>query len=150
MTRRRWWLVGIVALLVLVRAALPAIVRWQAEKRVSELLHADVRIGDVDLGLLRGAVALEDVALRPAVSPDATPEAKAAAEAAPPVVGWKRFAVNLRWLMLLRKTIRLSDVELDEPSVAVDRLADGELNLLAFVPAAAGGEPPAKPAEPAA
>jgi len=150
MTRRRWWLVGIVTLLVLLRAVLPEIVRRQAETRASELLHAQVKIGDVDLGLLRGMVALDDVGLRPVPPPDATPEAKAAAEGAPPVVGWKRFAINLRWWPLVHKTVRLEDVELDEPIVAVDRLADGELNLLAFVPVAAGGEKPPAPEEPGA
>src|SRR5262245_1093858 len=145
MTRRRWWLVGIVTLLVLVRAVLPEIVRRQAQTRVSDLLHARVTIGDVDLGLLRGVVALENVGLRPALPPDATPEAIAKSDAEPPVIGWERFMVNLRWWPLVHKTIRLEDVELDEPSVAVDRLADGALNLLAFVPAAAGGEKPATP-----
>ena len=47
MTRRRWWLVGILALLVVVRVALPEVIRRQAETRVSELLKARVQIGDV-------------------------------------------------------------------------------------------------------
>ncbi|HWP66492.1 MAG TPA: DUF748 domain-containing protein, partial [Candidatus Limnocylindria bacterium] len=148
--RRRWWLVGVVGFVLLIRAALPEVIRRQLETRASELLQARVQVGDVDLGLLGGAVALEDVALRPAVAGGAPApvEAQPAESAEPPVVAWRRLAVNLRWWMLARKVVRFSTVELDEPRVALDRLADGELNLLAFVPAGeAADAPPADEAE---
>ncbi len=110
--------------LLIVRAVLPEVLRGQIETRASEALQATVRVGDVDLGLLRGAVALEEVAVR---ARDAAPEDR-------PLLAWKRFAVDVRWLPLLWKTIRFATIELDEPDVAVDRLQSGELNLMALVP----------------
>ena len=83
---RRWWWAILLAVLVVVRAILPAVVRSQIEQRASAALHANVRVGDVDLGILAGAVALDDVAVRAA---DAAPDAD-------PLIAWKRFAVNLR------------------------------------------------------
>src|SRR5262249_30247121 len=65
---------------------------------------------------------------------------------APRLFAWKRLAVAVRWLRLLRKTIRLRELVLESPRVAVDRLQDGEINLLALVPAEPTGAPwPAPP-----
>jgi len=136
--RRRRWLVALGILLVL-RAALPAVLRAVLASRAAKLLNARVAIGDVDLGLLRGVVVLEDVAVRAPLPPGAAPPP--AVDAEPPLVAWKRFAVNVAWLSLLRKTVRLESVELDEPRIALDRLASGDLNLAALAPkgkAAAG------------
>src|SRR5207249_540802 len=127
--RRRRWLVALGILLVL-RAALPAVLRAVLASRAAKLLNARVAIGDVDLGLLRGVVVLEDVAVRAPLPPGAAPPP--AVDAEPPLVAWKRFAVNVAWLSLLRKTVRLESVELDEPRIALDRLASGELNLAAL------------------
>src|SRR5262245_20825052 len=129
--RRRRLLLLACAVLIAVRAALPAVVRRTLETRASEALHARVTIGDVDLSLLRGGVVLEDVALRAAAAPASDG----------PLVAWKRFAVAVRWLPLVRRIVRLRTVELDRPEVTVDRLEDGRLNLTALV---------AGPAEPAA
>src|SRR5436309_317145 len=126
--RRRRWLVALGILLVL-RAALPAVLRAVLASRAAKLLNARVAIGDVDLGLLRGVVVLEDVAVRAPLPPGAAPPP--AVDAEPPLVAWKRFAVNVAWLSLLRKTVRLESVELDEPRIALDRLASGDLNLAA-------------------
>src|SRR5262245_43526516 len=90
--RRRRLLLLAFAVLLAVRAALPTVVRRNLETRASEMLHARVTIGDVDLALLRGGVALEDVAVRAADAP-ATDV---------PLVAWKRFAVSVRWLPLFR------------------------------------------------
>src|SRR2546426_1869021 len=101
--RRRRWLVALGILLVL-RAALPVVLRAVLASQASKLLNARVAIGSVHLGLMRGVVALEDVAVRPPAPPGAAEAATPDAE--PPLVGWKRFAVNLAWLSLLRKTVR--------------------------------------------
>jgi hypothetical protein len=134
---RRWWWAILIALVLIVRAVLPEVVRRQLETRASEALHATVKVGNVDLALLTGGVALDDVTVR---ALDAPPE-----EA--PLVGWKRFAVDLRWLPLFHKTIELATVELVEPQVALDRLQSGDLNLMALVPKS---EAPAAPATEAA
>jgi len=135
--RRRRWLVAL-AILLVTRAALPAGLRALLASQAGKALHARVEIGDVHLGLLRGVIALKDVAVRPAASAPAP-------STEPPLIAWKRFAVNLAWLPLFHKTLELESVELDEPRVALDRLASGEINLMALVPK--GEAPAAKPAE---
>src|SRR5213593_1543605 len=122
--RRRRWLILLGALLV-VRAALPEVVRRVLVSQVSQRLRTRVEIGDVDLALHRGGVALKDVAL---YSP--TP----LAPEEPPLVAWQRFAVELRYLPLLWKTVQLRRVELEGPHVALDRLASGDLNLRRLLP----------------
>ena len=133
--RRRRWLVALAVLLV-VRAALPEIVRRVLVTQLSERLRTRVDIGDVDLALWRGGVALKDVAVH--APPPAPPDDA-------PLVAWKRFAVELRYLPLFVKRVRLRQVTLEGPRIAVDRLADGAVNLQRLIPPAA----PAKEAEPA-
>ena len=83
---RRWLLVLLV--LVIVRVALPEVLRRVLISQASQALRARVEIGDVDLSLLRGGVALEDVAIWASPTPTAAgasnaPSAQAAAESAP-------------------------------------------------------------------
>src|SRR5262249_56927431 len=66
----------------------------------------------------------------------------------PPLIEWKRFAVAVRWLPLFRKTIRLRDLVLESPRVAVDRLQDGGFNVLALVPTTSAEPTPAAPPPP--
>jgi len=165
--RWRRWLVVLVVL-VIVRVALPEVLRRVLISQASQALRARVEVGDVDLSLLRGGVALEDVAIWESPTPTAAgatnaPSAQAAtaptvaadppaapspsAEPSPPVavsepvakrdkplIAWKRLAVELHWLPLFRKTVQLREVVLDSPHVAVDRLANGQINLMALVP----------------
>ena len=121
-SRRRRWLV-LLGVLVVLRAALPEVVRRVLVSQLSQRLRTRVDVGDVDLALHRGGVALEDVAL---YAPDAP--------GAPPVIAWKRLAVELRYLPLLWKTVQLRDIELEGPHVALDRLASGDLNLRRLLP----------------
>jgi uncharacterized protein involved in outer membrane biogenesis len=86
--RWRWWILA-VAVVIAVRAALPEILRRVLISQASEALKARVEVGDVDLFLLHGDVALENVSVREAAAsptPSARREAVArayAAEAAP-------------------------------------------------------------------
>lgn len=123
--------------LVALRAALPWALRSLLASQASEAVHARVEIGDVDLALWRGGVALEDVAVRAADEP-------AGGTTEPPLVGWKRFAVELAWLPLFRKNIVLRSVELDAPRVALDRLKSGDFNLMALMPKGSGEEKPSE------
>jgi len=123
-----------------VRALLPDVVRRVLAAQASKALRARVTIGDVDLALLRGAIALDDVAVRPAAAPGAADE--------PVLVAWKRLVLSVRWLPLMRRTVRLRALELDGARVALERRADGTLNLAALVPAgspAPAGTPPPAP-----
>src|SRR5262249_9697925 len=100
---RRLWLVVLGAILVL-RIALPYVVRpvlaWQASKAT----NARVDIGDVDLALYRAGIALNDVAVRPA---GWTPEHD---NGDPPLISWKRLAVAVHLLPLFRTDLPLPGV----------------------------------------
>src|SRR5262249_57079592 len=108
---RRLWLVVLGAILVL-RIALPYVVRPILASQASKATTARVDIGDVDLALYRAGIALNDVTVRPA---GWTPEHDTGD---PPLISWKRLAVAVRWLPLLRKTIQLRELELESPRVA--------------------------------
>ncbi|TMA47699.1 MAG: DUF748 domain-containing protein, partial [Deltaproteobacteria bacterium] len=144
--RRRRWIIATVVVLVL-RAALPLVLRHVLASQATKALHTRVDIGDVDLSLLRGGAALKDVAVYASTAPAATEDG---VPAEPPLIAWKRFAVGIRYLPLFRKAVRLREVALDGPHVALDRLADGSLNLQALL-APSPSAPPAtpQPAEPA-
>jgi hypothetical protein len=124
---RRFWLI-VLGIALALRIALPYALRPVLESQASQRLNARVDIGDVDLALYRAGIALEDVAIRPA---GWTPETDTGDR---PIIAWKRFAVAVRWLPLLWKTIQLRELELESPRVAIDRLQDGDLNLSALVP----------------
>jgi hypothetical protein len=143
---KRWqrWAVALGIAGLLLRIALPYALRPLLASRASRAINAHVEIGDVDLALYRAGIALDDVTVRPA---GWTPETD---NGDPPLIAWKRFAVAVRWLPLLRKTIQLREIVLESPRVAVDRLQDGGFNILALVPAspAEPAHPPASPAPP--
>ncbi len=123
--------------MVVVRIALPYVVRRVAESQANAAVAGRVTIGDVDLYLMRGAVALDDVALH---MENAPPEE-------PPVVGFKRFYVNVGLLPFLFRTVRIQRVELDGLAIDVDRQADGTILLPTLRPPPADAPPP--PEEPA-
>ncbi len=136
---RRFWVVAL-CVTILLRIALPYALRPVLESQASQAINAHVDIGDVDLSLHRAGIALDDVAIHPA---GWTPET---ATGEPPLIAWKRFAVAVRWLPLLWKTLQLREVVLESPRVAIDRLQDGGLNLMALVPQSEP-DPAAAPAD---
>jgi len=130
--RRRRYVVALVVLVLLVglRIALPSIVRSQIEKQANAAITGQLTVGDVDLWLLSGAVALKDVALR----------AEGMAPDVPPLVAWKRIYVQVGYFGFFRHTVRIKDFALDGPSVHLERLASGAVPL-------PGLRPPPAPAE---
>jgi Domain of Unknown Function (DUF748) len=117
---RRRVAVGLVVLLLLgVRAWLPSWLRTEIESQAGANLTGTLHVGDVDLWLVRGAIALEDVQFR--LDGDR--------EEAPPFAAWSRLYVNLSWLSLLGGTVRLQTVEIDDPVLALDRTRAGEVPL---------------------
>ena len=138
--RYRRWIV-VLGVLLAVRAALPWVLRPLLAARASEALHARVDIGGIDLALWRGGITLRDVAVRAA---GAEPNAEEA-----PLVSWKRFAVAVRWLPLVHRTIQLRELELESPRIALDRLESGELNLMALMAPAPSPSSPAPEPTPA-
>ena len=157
----RRWIIALVIVIV-VRAALPLVLRSVIASQASKALRARVEVGDVDLALYKLGVALTDVAVYTAnpstgsgdasggPTPSATPAATAESQAAPaattaaerPLIAWKRFAVSVRWLPVFKKNVVLRDIELDSPRIALDRLPDGTLNLMALAPPSAEAPAP--------
>ncbi|MBY0280262.1 hypothetical protein K2Z84_33435, partial [Candidatus Binatia bacterium] len=81
---RRWWAIAlyvVVALVIGVRVALPYVLRRVIETQGETFLAGRVKVANVDLWLLRGAVAVEGVELigdRPVVTASVPPAASAA------------------------------------------------------------------------
>ena len=134
--RARWIALAAIGLLLAVRIALPAIVRSQIEAQAKAAVAGTLKVGDVDLWLIRGAIGLDDVTFRADGQP---------AEA-PPMAAFGRLYVNLGWFSLFRRTIRLQSVELDAPVVNLERDANGALQLPALVPSPP--EPEGEPSPP--
>ncbi|MBM4269032.1 MAG: DUF748 domain-containing protein [Deltaproteobacteria bacterium] len=140
---RRWWplswrgwtLVGLLLLVIALRLALPAILQRVIPDQVGEALEGRLTLGDVDLWILGGGVALKDVALLPAGTPDPAPAD------VQPLVSWKRLYVNVAWLPLFDRTARIEDFEIDGLALNVTRLPDGTLVLPEPKPAAPVEEP---------
>src|SRR5215470_4659394 len=122
--RRRIWLAIVVVLAIAIRIALPYVLRAQIEKQANAALLGHTTVGDVDLWVLSGAVAIKDVALR---GEDAAPDD-------PPQVAFRRFYVNIGWWGILRHNLHIEDLWLDAPRVNVDRLKNGTVVLPALRP----------------
>lgn len=137
--RRRWplLLLAIVAVGVAVaRLALPGVVRWLV-LREAGALAARVSIDDVDLALWRGRLTLAGVEIRDLQPPRSGPD--------DPLLRCRRLAATWSWGPLLRRRLQVVQLELDGPRVALDRLADGNLNLAALLPKpTAAAVPPAR------
>src|SRR3990172_8108068 len=126
--RRRWVVIlGILAGLgVALRAVLPwAIARtveWQAPKQVG----LPVRVENVDLWLLRAAVAVEGLVV--GRKQDAAAEAGPDPETA--LLRFERLFVDLDWSDLFERRIRLTELALDAPRVRLEREPDGRIDPL--------------------
>lgn len=114
--RRHWILTALVVIALVVRAALPIVLRRVIEEQAQAAVHGHVEVGDVDLGLLWGSVALDDVALRDDAGKTV-------------VVGWDRLYVRISWLALAERTFLVRRLDLVRPRIDVERLADGGVNL---------------------
>jgi hypothetical protein len=139
-------LLVVLALAIVLRIALPTIVRNVAVSQADAALVGRIALEDVDLSLLRGGLTLHGLEVRadelPAeVSPD--PEAeKAAVPPAPsaegasgePLARIGRLWVHIGWLALFTKTLDVEEVEIADFTVRLDRAQDGALVLPRPVP----------------
>lgn len=118
--------------------AIERAVEWQAPSRLGIPVH----LGNVDLWLLRGAVAVEDLVVG-AVS-------EGPAEPAPgrELLRLRRLYVHLDWTDLFRRRVHLRELALDAPAIRVERDAQGRI-VVPVPPAPAEPAPPAaEPAQP--
>src|SRR5262249_47468138 len=134
-----WVVSALIVLAALVRISLPALLRKVVVSKASEVLRTRVDVGGVELSLWRGRFGLRDVAVYPPSD---------AATADGPVIGWKLLEAEISYRPLLHKLVQLREVVLDTPRVALDRLADGKLNLQRLVPATSTTPEQANPSPP--
>ncbi|HVM96489.1 MAG TPA: AsmA family protein, partial [Candidatus Acidoferrales bacterium] len=118
-----------IGLLVGLRIALPSILRAVLVRGASSVLHTRVELGDVDLALLRGGIALENLAIDAPEAAGATSDRSRSA-----LISWKRLAIELHWWPLFHHIVQLRQISLEEPHIDVKRLNDGALNLAALIP----------------
>jgi len=149
-------LLGLLGLVVVVRMALPAVLRRVVVSQADQAMIGRVEIDDVDLALLTGAFTLHGLrvfsaeaplpaepAPVPSASPATPPEAGAGAPGSAPVFSAQRLMMDLGFLALFRRTVEVQRIELDDVAVSLDRAKDGTLLLPAAAPSETPPEPPA-------
>lgn len=135
---KRWLAIAAVLALGL-RAALPFALEKLAEAQGSAALGLPLRVGDVDLQLLYGGLALEELRVGSKDQPlDLDEVDKGTA-----LLSLARLYARIAWPDLLRGRIRLRELELDSPVVRVARELDGRIAPLPEPPAQVpeSGEP---------
>ena len=119
---------GGIALVVLLglRALLPLGLQHGLAWGIERELGLPARVGNVDLWLLRGAAAIEDVvvASQHEADDETTPDAERA------LIRWDRVFANLEWTALLTGELELSALEIDGPQLRLEREADGRIDPL--------------------
>jgi hypothetical protein len=125
------------AVIVAVRAALPEVLRRVIESKASAALGRQVRLEDVDLGLVMGRVLLEGIAVGGPRTGSGAP-----LDPASEVVRCQSAGAQIAWLPLLRGRIHLREIALASPMLRLDRNPDGSLAPLVLAPSEPEPEPP--------
>lgn len=126
----QWLTLFVVGLFIAVRFWLPGFLRQQITARLTAATSAQVQLGDVDLTLIRGRVAVKQLSLT------LNGEEQ-------PVILIGDLAINLRLRSLLRGQISIEEVHLTRLQVEAVREADGQFNLTRlFLSSSAEQEPP--------
>lgn len=115
--------------------ALPEIVRRVALDQIPKRTGRAVTIGDIDLNLFTGHLAIKSFRLADREGPE-------------PFVDFERFAVRLSPIALLRSHIHLGEIVLTAPSLRIVRTGPAEFNFSDLLGGAK--EPIAEPEPPAA
>ncbi|MGH7289855.1 MAG: hypothetical protein ACREJT_01500, partial [Myxococcota bacterium] len=130
-------LLAIVALLVVVRIALPHVLRSVIVSQTDAALVGRIVLADLDLSLIRGGVTLRGLEVY----------AEEAPSTAPALFEAKELWTQISWLAFFSKTIDVEEFALDGFVVRLDRLKDG-LVLPRPVPSETPPPPEAEKSEP--
>ena len=133
----RWWqwlILLVMGVWVIVRTWLPGFIRQQVVTNLTAITTARVTLGDVDLNLLRGYIALQQLSFT-------LPEEKA------PMLAVRNLEVNLRLRSLLRRAIDIEDLTLSGVQVEAVQEPNGQLNLTRLFPPAPPEQPQTEPAD---
>lgn len=133
--RRHYLLFIVLMVLIAVRVALPFILRPVLAEQASKAIHARVGIGQVQLWLIKGAAAVKDVKVF-------TPSQKG------PIIAWDALYGRIDWFDLFKHSLHFDEIRLESPDIDVNRLKNGELNILGLLPGQARPSTPAKSESP--
>lgn len=111
-----------VILLVLVRIALPFVVRAVLHRSLSGMLATTVQIKDVDLSLLRGAVWIQGIRIQ-------GPEGFQTREP----IQLAELGVNVKLWSLLGKTLTIQRITVKNPHVVLERNSQGEIGMVRLI-----------------
>lgn len=129
----RWWqwfLLTAVGLLFLLRSWLPGFLRQQILVQLASLTPAHVQLGDVDVDMLQGRIALQQLSLSLPDEPH-------------PTLLINDLAMNVSLRALLRREMKLTYVHLNGVQLEVIQTANGQINLgRLFPPPPSGQEQP--------
>ena len=144
----RWWLLGALVLIVLVRALLPWSLARVAELQGSKQMGRIVQIGDLDLDVVMGRIVVAEVVVGPLLERVEDPEAPIDPDRV--LLSFARLGVELSWGKLLTGELRLVEVSLDTPRAQIIRDEDGRLVPIRVAPPAPEEEQVAdeEPSEP--
>ncbi|MGH0036839.1 MAG: DUF748 domain-containing protein [Myxococcota bacterium] len=109
-----WIALAFVALLLVVRFALPTVLARVASSQLSQALSAEVTVGNVDLWVLGGALAIEGLDVRPSA-------------ADPSWLRSRRALVDIGWWELVRGDLDVERLELAGLELALILDADGRI-----------------------
>lgn len=135
--------IAMVGALVLGRIALPFALGW-AIPRIAADQNLSAEIGNIDLGLIRGEVTLDDLILdlpRDETNADIPLTTSTQTDDAPPIFGLGQLHVAFEWTDLLFGRLHITDLSLSEPTIRLTQLADGSLKLPAFGDSGDSGDP---------
>ena len=116
--------VALLAILLLVRLALPLMIVQLGEYFGTKELGRIVRIGDVDLSVFTGGLVVEQVQIGPIGDQGAPPPEFSEEDAR---FRLERGEVQWKWLPLLRRELHIEKVDLQNPEGALFRDVDGDL-----------------------
>src|SRR5262245_51568876 len=136
-------LLAVLGLLVVVRIALPYVLRPIIVDQADKALVGRIVLKDLDLSLIRGGVTLHGLE----VYPDELPPPGSPPPTKPPLFEAGRLWTQISWIQLLFKTIDVEEFELEDFAVRLDRLKDG---LVLPKPVPKSEPEPAQPTEPEA
>jgi len=110
-------LLGLAVVLLIVRMALPALLRPILVARADEALVGRIELEDLDLAMLRGGVTLHGFSVHSEERPSQAPALFAA----------DRLSTEISWLALLSRTLRIEVFEIEGFAVRLDRFEEGLL-----------------------
>ncbi len=134
------------ALAIGVRALLPWAIARTIESQARSQLALPVSVANVDLWLVRGAVAIEGLVVGRVV--EASEETQAPPDPGAALLRLSRLYVHLDWAGLLGRRIHLRELALEAPQLRLERDAEGRIEPLGPPGPASEPEPEPEVAEP--